>query len=388
MRLKKFLPSILILSLFSANLNVFAASIVYHPSYPIYQREQKAVIYFNERTNLETLIVSTTFKGSARDFGWVIPVPTSPAVDEAKDDVFVSLEDLTRPKYGTNPSPLYDIAGLAPSKVSDSIAVKVLETKNIDVYTVSILDPLDKNSLKKWLEQNGYTIPKSADFVMGEYINQRYFFVAAKINTEALGPFVEGQLRDGHINPLKITFRTSQITYPIKLTGAVGSSYYGNYPYKGYDPQLNEGTPSMEKRVTEPDKGIAMPPPNQPYYEPPYTNSSTIVLYVIAGNKKMIPGFNTEYAGSIKEDKLEKLSTLKNGDPWISVTGKKYLTKLTRSMTYSEMNNDLIVLDAEDNTPVGTGGIYLQKPLRLFGVIILPLFLEGLAIMYYIRRRK
>lgn len=383
MKLKRLASSILILSLLSTNSNVFAASIIYHPSYPVYQREQKAVIYYDERTNLETLVVSTTFKGSAKNFGWVIPVPTSPAVDEAKDDVFVSLEDLTKPKYGANPSPLHKIAGLESSRVPNTATVKVLETKNIDVYTVSVLDPSDKNSLKEWLEQNGYTIPKSADFVMGEYISQRYFFVAAKINTEALGPFVEGQLRDGHINPLKITFRTSQIVYPIKLTGAVGSSYYGNYPYKGYDPQLNESTSSMEKRVTKPDKGISMPP-----YVPPYTNRSAVVLYVIAGNKKMIPGFNTEYAGGIKEDKLEELSTLKNGDPWISVTGKKYITKLTKSMTYSEMNNDLIVLDADDNAPVGTGGIYLQKPLRLFGVIVLPLFLEGLAIVYYVRRRK
>ncbi|MBI4709254.1 MAG: hypothetical protein HY764_03570, partial [Candidatus Portnoybacteria bacterium] len=43
------------------------------PDVYMYETDQRAVIFYEN--NVETLILSTTFRGSAKDFGWVVPVP-------------------------------------------------------------------------------------------------------------------------------------------------------------------------------------------------------------------------------------------------------------------------------------------------------------------------
>jgi len=502
----------------------FGMAIIYPEPYPVFTNEQKAVIYYDEKTGMETLVASTTFRGEAKDFGWIIPTPSKPEVTAVKDDIFTALDALTQPKYDypAPVMPLYSLSGLSVSERAVD-TVKVLETKNVDVYTTTIVEANDKESLLKWLEENNYKVSKSMEFVLNDYVNKNYYFVLAKINTEALGAFVSGQLKEGHINPLKVTFATKNIIYPLRLTGAGSYQEAGRkiaaysfeqgmegwwIDYATYKPSSQPGASSEPVQVApntalstdfskhgtyslkitgqnatslkttvsdltpgtqyvlsayvrskNPVSGNALlrveggnlylksaplslreladwkklelpfaatstyhelyltvsdmstegeiyfdviqleegsvsteftqeKLPNQGKYQNYYSNSATVLLYVIANHKKDVPGFTTAYAGWVKEDKLEKLSTLDSGEPWMNFTGRKYLTKLSRYMPYSQMNNDLVINNAENNNPVGTGEVYLQKPFRFLFVIILPIALEVALIVYFIKRRK
>jgi len=79
-----------------------------------------------------------------------------------------------------------------------------------------------------------------------------------------------------------------------------------------------------------------------------------IVLYVLADNKTTLPDFTTDYANWIDKKSIEKLALDDQGDPLLNPSSKKYfLTKLSTSMTYDEMTDDLFIRDADDNETYG-----------------------------------
>jgi len=92
----------------------------------------------------------------------------------------------------------------------------------------------------------------------------------------------------------------------------------------------------------------------QTIYYPPIEPKVGITLYVLADNKKTVPGFTTDYAGFVKPEQIEKWAIV-SGKPWIETSKKYFLTKLFDTMTISEMTDDLYLRDAEDNKTVGTG---------------------------------
>lgn len=132
---------------------------------------QKAIITWDGET--ETMILSAAVKsGEIANFAWIVPIQsyTEPKVTEGNISIFKDLVDyfkVERPHhYGK------DVAG-----------VEVLETKEIDVYDVSILKANSADDLISWLKQNGYKVPDNAESVISYYIKKgNTYFVANKID--------------------------------------------------------------------------------------------------------------------------------------------------------------------------------------------------------------
>ncbi|MEK7595582.1 MAG: DUF2330 domain-containing protein [Patescibacteria group bacterium] len=373
------------------------ATIVFDPYYPVYVNQEKAVILYDKSSGKETLIISPTFQGSAKEFGLLIPTPTKPTVDTVRSDVFTTLEQITSPKYYPYATRgLESFSGLslsqAPSKESADY-VTVVETNGVDVYETSILEATNEEALAKWLKENGYTVPNSADFVIKDYIKKGYFFVAAKIDTSALGPFVEGQLKNGHINPLRIVFESKNLFYPVKITGALLAESINPKPRLPSNPVVQEENTKVTVILPEPqpspDRPVEIPTPYPYPYPTPFKPSYvTYTFYIIGDHKKELPGFSTMYAGALKKESLEKLITDENSNLLLSTSDKKFITKLTKSMNFSEMNNDLLIRDAKDNEPVGTGEIYVENPTRLVLIVATPIILEALVILVILLRKR
>jgi hypothetical protein len=349
------------------------------PDYWMYETDQKAVI-FHEK-NLETLVLSVTFRGNASDFSWVVPTPTKPEVEKSTDELFTALEELTQPGIGY-PVPLYEGTKMAPA----GRGVEVIETKKVEYYDIAILSADDPEALTKWLNENGYQFPNEANYLLDDYIKEKWYFTAVKISAEGLR-VAETELREGHAVPLKFTFVTSKIVYPLKISkvaeyikqkqeagpymgesqsenaktgeSAVAASCSSHDECAGlFCPQvIGQDTPCCiegqcvcgpsDCRETPPKiKPVPVPPPFRPYV--------SILLYVFSDHKKDLPGFNVEWANWVKSKDIEKLAIESDGEPWIKPKlGKYYLTKLTRYMSPSEMTYDLYFRDASDNKPVG-----------------------------------
>jgi hypothetical protein len=178
---------------------------------------QRAVIWYEGNT--ETIILSTTFRGDAQEFAWIIPVPARPDVTAGKDELFTALDEYTRPKYSDNmPVPMMGAANMAIQDSYVGPKVTVLETKKVDIYETAVLEANDAGALSKWLTDNGYEYPANRDLLLKHYINKKWYFVAAKVSAEALG-YAGTSLATGHATPLSITFASPQIVYPLKISG-------------------------------------------------------------------------------------------------------------------------------------------------------------------------
>ena len=132
---------------------------------------QKAIISWDGET--ETMILSAAVRSEEiANFAWIVPIQsyTKPYVTDSNISIFkdlVNYFEVERPQsYG-----------------KDTMGVEVLETKEIDVYDVTILRADSADDLINWLKQNGYKVPDNAESVISYYVkNGNSYFVANKID--------------------------------------------------------------------------------------------------------------------------------------------------------------------------------------------------------------
>ncbi|MFH0952622.1 MAG: hypothetical protein V1838_05625 [Patescibacteria group bacterium] len=100
------------------------------------------------------------------------------------------------------------------------------------------------------------------------------------------------------------------------------------------------------------DNSLIAIPDSYPYWP----TTVGVQLYVIADHKKTLPGFNTKYADWVKQKDIRNWAVDEVGDALLQPAEKKYfLTKMTTSLTYSEMTEDLFPRDADNNKKVNAG---------------------------------
>lgn len=298
------------------------------PDFYLRQSEQKAVIFYDGE--VETLIISITFQGNAKNFGWVVPTPSRPEIGEAPDELFTSLQELTGKYYGREaPVPLY--------KGMEGGGVEVLETKEVGIFEVKLLTADDPEALAKWLAENKYQFPKEGSYVLENYIKNKWYFVAVKVRPELVWGDVGAKLGSGHATPLKLIFQTKKIIYPMKISSL----------NKNFEPPVN-----IYSEWQQESEFIGLTPEIAPML--PYERQVGVLLYVFADREKRLPGFSKQYAEILDSQTIKDLAYDSQGDSWIETDRTFVLTKLYRQMSYAEMTDDLILRDVAGGLEAGS----------------------------------
>lgn len=204
-----------------------------------------------------TVTMSNDFKGDVKDFAMVIPVPSVLKREDikiAQASLFNKLDAYSGPRlveyHDRNPcAPIRNYAVNESVKMSrmDMMMVPMsanLEDKEygvtieaqykIDEYDILILSAKESNGLKRWLLENGYKIPSSADEVLEPYIKNNMKFFVVKVDVEKLDQIngvsnVKKYIKDVDLSksrtlrPLQITYESSKFMLPIRL-GMANSS--------------------------------------------------------------------------------------------------------------------------------------------------------------------
>lgn len=320
---------ILMLFLIVSQLGIVAADGGYfpHPGYWVMPGEQRAVIFYEK--GVETMIVTSGFKGNATDLVWIIPTPTKPEITKADEKVFENAAKLAQPVYdgGFRYGAVMELA----SGAKQGIGVEVIESKKVDYYDVNVLEVTSSDDLVTWFNANNYAYPTEYEYVLRHYVKEKWYFTAIKISPEAQGAIeVTRDLRDGHPTPLKMVFSSDKIVFPLKISS------------------------------------IEFKPSNNEYY---YDNYVPIQLYVFADGKYEAQGFNTLYGNWVTKGQIEKLGNDDEGNPYIEPAKKTYyLTSLNAYYQKSMMDDDVFLMKSEDNKKVNAGPETWE------------LFLRGLAI--------
>ncbi len=245
-------------------------------------------------------------------------MPNKPEVDKVSKDLFKNINELTMPHNGVflranEPGGSLGLDG------DDGFqkTVTIVNQKTIDYYNIVVLQSTDSGDLFAWLDENGYKIPSEHEYLLDDYIENNWYFVAVKID-----PLLDEELpleisRSGQITPLMMTFKTPNIIFPLKISQMSVSS----------------------------------------------SNSISVRLYVIADSRKQAAGFRAEFANKFSARTLKNLASDEDGNPWFESQSSKYwVTRLTDTMTAKDMKEDLLI---SDSIIKGGGGVlaqaYLQK---------------------------
>jgi hypothetical protein len=182
--------------------------------------EESAVIQWNPATKTENFIRRATFKGTAKDFGFLVPTPATPALEEVSDDLFSTLDEKTARKTVQKTTKRIDFTPLVllfariGYKGDGAVAtarppVEVLSVQKIAGYEAAVLDATDAKALNEWLEKNGYaTTPDLAQW-LDAYIQQHWKITAYKIDKS------QGELA-ARTSAVKMTFQTERPFFPYR----------------------------------------------------------------------------------------------------------------------------------------------------------------------------
>ena len=181
--------------------------------------EESAVIVWEPATRTEHFIRRATFRGAARDFGFLVPTPTVPQLAEVGDAVFDILEARTRPEtvYVTRRqvdwTPLVAALFVTGRGVETATTaanpVDVVSVQKVAGYEAAVLDATDAVELQRWLTENGYAASPDLVEWLDAYIRKRWKITAFKI--DATQP--ESATRTSAV---KMSFVTDQPFFPYR----------------------------------------------------------------------------------------------------------------------------------------------------------------------------
>lgn len=184
--------------------------------------EETALIIWDEKAGVEHFIRRATFRSNTPDFGFLVPTPTVPELEQEQDSIFVRMEDLMKPavvrseQHGILPVSFF--AGLfmmgsagdpRDTMVTSAPQVRVLSAKSVSGYDATVLEADNAEALLHWLQEHGYAASPSLLQWVQPYIDKKWKITAFKISgekgVEAIGT-----------SPVRMSFKTEAPFFPYR----------------------------------------------------------------------------------------------------------------------------------------------------------------------------
>jgi len=275
--------------------------------------EQRSFLIF--RAKEVDLIPAVKFEGNARDFGILVPVPEVPKLSTIGSQIFSEASFMTQPMFrntgegcGCDNSDNFLTASLAnfdsrnTGAELSSDGVTVVYEKQVGAFLAAVLQATNAGDLTKWLNTNGYHYNPGDDAILGDYVNRKWYFVAMKLDTTQAPKVIDG-FWTALTSPARITFPHDgkSLIYPLKISAI-----------------------STNER-------------------------SEVLVYTIGSDPMRFPGAKVEYANFISATEAEAIATRY---PTLSgfLPPGVFFTKLRRTFTKDEMNNDLTIAPTTDRS--------------------------------------
>src|SRR5579863_2451190 len=157
---------------------------------PVVNADQTVVILWDAATKTQHLIRQASFKSDADDFGFLVPTPTQPELNESGDAAFPFLKKLTEPeiKKIARPSPGMQCGcGDQPatkSARSMPAGVAVLEEKLVAGFHAVVLEADSSTALLDWLKEHEYAFSPAVEAWAKPYVDGGWKFTALKVARE------------------------------------------------------------------------------------------------------------------------------------------------------------------------------------------------------------
>lgn len=181
--------------------------------------DERALIAWDGTT--QDILMSFNVSGSSDKAAWVMPVPSAADVSLGEAEVFDEIRRLTGPRveyrdswWPTLPWLSSDTAPMeagAPAGAS----VNVLDRRRIGPFEVTRLAANDPSALAVWLADKGFPHPDGLDTNLAPYVTDGWEIVAIQLAAASKGESLTGDLQ-----PLKLSFRSDKVIYPMRLSSS------------------------------------------------------------------------------------------------------------------------------------------------------------------------
>jgi hypothetical protein len=211
------------------------------PSVPVVQAGERIV--FGVDGNQVVAHIQIQYQGDAKQFGWILPLPSlptkadgTPGIDVGSDELFAQITNTTQPKYRLNrvysgscgqfrntfgATPAAAGAGGGVNQANDgSTPSPLVIQESIGPYEVAVLDGHDKTAMFNWLTDpsHNYFIPAGTQDVVGQYTHAGAYFVAVKL--------LSGKSA-GDLQPVVVRYTSELPMIPIVLTSVAAQPNMG-----------------------------------------------------------------------------------------------------------------------------------------------------------------
>ncbi|HEY2918636.1 MAG TPA: DUF2330 domain-containing protein, partial [Candidatus Binatia bacterium] len=194
----------------------------------IFNKASQVVLVRQDDKTVITMV--NDFKGDAKEFAVVIPVPTlieKGQINIGDKKVIDHLDAYTSPRlveyHDGSPCHLAlmermmarDAASPAAKSSlarGEALGVTVQAQFTVGEYDIVILSAKQGQGLETWLKENGYRLPKGASDVLGSYIKQKMHFFVARVNLQE-----QSKLGFTYLRPIQVAYESPKFMLPLRL---------------------------------------------------------------------------------------------------------------------------------------------------------------------------
>jgi hypothetical protein len=186
------------------------------PGKPVVNADQTVIILWDAASKTQHFVRKASFQSEGEDFGFIVPSPNQPELEESGNDAVPYLLKLTEPevKWRLRPvggcgAPMASLRSV-PGGV-DRESVKVLQEKEVAGFKAVVLEASSTESLTDWLKEHGYAYSPEVATWAKPYVEGGWKFTALKIAKRPTS-------HDKAVNAaaLRISFKTDRPLFPYR----------------------------------------------------------------------------------------------------------------------------------------------------------------------------
>lgn len=182
---------------------------------PVVNADQTVIIVWDSATKTQHFIRQASFKGASDDFGFLIPTPTEPELNESGDAAFPLLAKITAPKVVPRPPEPRGCSGGCSEKGADDSAVaqapvRVLSEKAVAGFNATVLEASSTDALVGWLKERGYAFSPEVAAWAKPYVDGGWKITALRVARKA------GDSGPIDAKALRMTFKADRPLFPYR----------------------------------------------------------------------------------------------------------------------------------------------------------------------------
>jgi hypothetical protein len=154
--------------------------------------DQEVLVVWDEEKGVEHFVRRARFESTQapEDFGFLVPTPTQPKLNEVPNEIFEDLREIIEPEVKVekrtrwNFQPLLSGSMVTASKSAEAASalgsLEILDQAVMGGFEVTVLQASEADSLVNWLKENGYGVRPEISEWVGPYVEKSWVITAFK----------------------------------------------------------------------------------------------------------------------------------------------------------------------------------------------------------------